>query len=51
MYLYHVLFVAMNICGIDCQKKKNQDPEKLLVYPEKRGGLRKRGVQRVRKVL
>ena len=50
MYLYHVLFVAMNICCIDCQKN-NQDPEKLLVYPEKRGGLRKRGVQRVRKVL
>jgi hypothetical protein len=21
MYLYHVLFVLMNICGIDCQKK------------------------------
>ena len=50
MYLYHVLFVAMNICCIDCQKK-TQDPEKLLVYPEKRGGLRKQGVQRVRKEL
>jgi hypothetical protein len=22
MYLYHILFVSMNICGIDCQKKK-----------------------------
>jgi hypothetical protein len=21
-YLFHVLFVSMNICGIDCQKKK-----------------------------
>jgi hypothetical protein len=24
MYLYHVLFVSMNIYGIDCQKKKKQ---------------------------
>jgi hypothetical protein len=22
MYLYHVLFTLINICGIDCQKKK-----------------------------
>jgi hypothetical protein len=24
VYLYHVLFVTMNICGIDCQKKQVQ---------------------------
>jgi hypothetical protein len=22
MYLYHILFTPINICGIDCQKKR-----------------------------
>jgi hypothetical protein len=34
MYLYHVLFTLINICGIDCQKKEmNRFKDKKLDQP------------------
>jgi hypothetical protein len=39
MYLYHVLFVAINIRGIDCQKKTHEYINGKILYPLARMGM------------
>jgi hypothetical protein len=33
MYLYHILFTLINICGIDCQKKKGLSSPRRSTHP------------------
>jgi hypothetical protein len=32
MYLYYILFVLMNICGIDCQKRERRFAKGILTF-------------------